>query len=140
MTAEPRQILSQSAGGPAFVASAVRVKLISDALSGEAVAMEFLQANMPRHIQVVFALLVRSQKEGSLTRTPLSQAPAFLIGSVGAPILLHGTSITNGFVPPIFVNQIEQNVLSDAAIAERVDMALTGLATGKKREKSGVKK
>ena len=68
----------------------------------------------------------------------MSQALAFLIRSVGAPILLTGTAITYGFVPPIFANEIEQNVLSDAAIAERADMALTGLAAGKKREKSGV--
>src|SRR5260221_7973961 len=38
------------------------VKLLNDALGGEAVAQEFLKANIPRHIQVVVALMVQAQK------------------------------------------------------------------------------
>ena len=116
------------------------VKLINDAFSGETVAKEFMQANMPRHIRVVSALLVQSQNEGSLSKKAVSQALAFLMGGVGAPILLGWAAIANGFVPTLFAHELEQSVFTDAAIAERVDMALIGLAASRKMTKSGVRK
>lgn len=117
------------------------VKLLGDALAGEVVAQEFLKANLPRHIQVVAALMAQAQKEGAVKKVPLPQAMAFLMGSVGAPIMLGAAVIDNGFMPAPVAQQFENFVFSNAAIAERVDLALAGLAAvGGPPKKSGAKK
>jgi AcrR family transcriptional regulator len=113
------------------------VRLLGDAFAGEAVAVEFLRANLPRHLGVVMGLIVQGQKEGVLRKLPAPQAVAFLMGGVGAPILLGAAALNSGFAPAIFGAQLEKDVFSDAAIAERVDMALAGMAA---RKKTGVKK
>jgi AcrR family transcriptional regulator len=113
------------------------VRLMGDAFAGEKVAMDFMQANMPRHIQVVVEILLQAQKEGALRKLPLPQALAFLIGGVSAPIVI-GTAATNsGLLPPFLLDQLEQSVFTDDAIAERIDMALAGMAAPKK---SGARK
>jgi AcrR family transcriptional regulator len=104
------------------------VRLLNDALAGEAVAQEFLAANMPRHIHVVAGLIAQSQKDGLIKKLPVPQALAFLMGSVGAPILLGAAVIQNGLMPVPVAEMFQDVVFSNAAIAERVDMALTGLA------------
>lgn len=113
------------------------VRLLGDALAGEKVALEFMQANMPRHIQVVVELVLQAQNAGTLRKLPLPQAMSFLIGSVAAPIVVGTAAINSGFAPPFVGVQLEQSVFTNAAIAERIDMALTGMAaTGR----SGAKK
>jgi AcrR family transcriptional regulator len=113
------------------------VRLLGDAFAGEQVAIDFLQANMPRHIQVVIELILQAQNAGELRRLPLPQAMSFLIGSVAAPIVVGTAAINGGLVPPFISTQLEQTVFTDAAIAERIDMALAGMAAPKK---SGARK
>ena len=102
-------------------------RLIGDALAGEAVALEFLRANMPRHVRVIIGLVVAGQSVGALRRMPPPQALAFLAGSVAAPILIGGAIAEHALVPGVTVDLAEL-IASDAAIAERVDCALLGLA------------
>ena len=102
-------------------------RLIGDALAGEAVALEFLRANMPRHVRVVVGLIVAGQREGALRRMPPPQALAFLAGSVAAPILIGGAIAEHAQAPGAAV-EFAALIASDAAIAERVDCALAGLA------------
>jgi AcrR family transcriptional regulator len=104
------------------------VRLLNDALAGEAVAQEFLTANMPRHIHVIAGLIAQCQKEGRIRKIPVPQALAFMMGSVGAPILLGAAVIQNGLMPPPVADMFENVVFSNASIAERVEMALAGLA------------
>ena len=113
------------------------VRLLGDAFAGEQVATEFLQANMPRHIQVVVELVLQAQNAGELRKLPLPQVMSFLMGGAAAPIVVGTAAINGGLVPPFVSNQLEQTVFTDAAIAERIDMALTGLAVPKK---SGAKR
>ncbi len=112
------------------------VRLLGDAFAGEAVVMEFLQANLPRHIAVVMALIVQGQGEGLLRKLPPQQAVAFLMAGVGAPILLGTAVLNSGLAPAPLHMLMEQHLFTDAAIAERIDMALAGLAA----PSSGVKK
>jgi len=102
-------------------------RLIGDALAGEAVALEFLRTNMPRHIRVVIGLIVAGQGAGVLRRMPPPQALAFLAGSVAAPVLIGGAIAERALVPGVTVD-LAALIASDAAIAERVDCALLGLA------------
>lgn len=113
------------------------VRLLGDVFAGEKVALEFMHANMPRHIQVVIELLLQAQKEGALRKLPLPQALAFLMGGVAMPIIVGTAAINSGSLPSFIHDQLEQVVFTDAAIAERIDMALAGMAAAKK---SGVKK
>ncbi len=101
-------------------------RLIADALAGEAVALEFLRANMPRHIRVIVGLIAAGQEAGQLRAMPLPQAIAFLAGSVAAPVLIGGAIAERALVPGMTPN-LAAVIASDAAIAERVDCALAGL-------------
>ena len=105
------------------------VRLVGDALAGEAVAIEFLQRNLPRHIGLVMKFIAAAQRDGTLRRIPPLQALAFLIGGTGAPILL-GTAVSrSGMLPAPVMEQFESTLLTDEAIALRIDMAMTGLAS-----------
>jgi AcrR family transcriptional regulator len=104
------------------------VRLLGDALSGETVAIQFLQANLPRHVGVLKRLISRGQKDGTFKKVPPSQAMAFLAGSVAGPILLGSAAISSGFAPPQVAAGLESEVFSDMAISQRIDMALEGLA------------
>ena len=112
------------------------VRLVGDALAGEAVAVEFLRANLPRHLAVIAALLAQGQNLGRFRKMPIPQAISFLTGGVGAPILLGAAIVTSGFAPPPLARGLDEAVFSDAAISERIDMALAGLAV----KKSGARK
>ena len=113
------------------------VRLIGDALAGEAAAAEFMRANLPRHLGVIIALVAQAQRDGAIRKLPAAQAVAFLMGGVGAPILL-GTAATNSGLAPVALGRaLQESIFSDTAIAKRVDMALAGLAAPKK---TGVRK
>ena len=107
------------------------VRLAGDALAGEVMAVEFLRANLPRHIAVIAALIAQGQKLGRFRKMPIPQAIAFLMGGVGAPILLGAALVNSGFAPPPLASGLDDAVFSDAAIRERIEMALTGLAAKK---------
>ena len=103
------------------------VRLISDALVGEAVAIEFLQRNLPRHIGLLVKLISAAQHDGTLRRMPPLQAFAFLVGAVGASILLGTAAANSGLLPAPLVDHFEHAILTDDAIALRIEMALAGL-------------
>ena len=111
-------------------------RLLGDALAGESVAVEFLRTNLPRHLAVIAALVAQGQKLGRFRKMPIPQAIAFLMGGVGAPILLGAALVNSGFMPTPLARGLEDTVFSDAAIGERIDMALAGLAA----QKSGARK
>ncbi len=102
-------------------------RLIAEALAGEPVALEFARANMPRHVQVIVGLIAAGQQAGQLRAMPLPQAVAFLAGSVAAPVLIGGAIAERAIVPGV-TRDLAAVIASDAAIAERVDCALAGLA------------
>jgi AcrR family transcriptional regulator len=109
--------------------AALLARLLADAAGGERVAIEFLQANLPRHAAVVARLLREAQAQGLVVRAPLPRLLAFVAGSVGAPTLLGGAAARLG--KPELAALLAQHVLSDRAIAQRVQFALRGIATAK---------
>jgi len=78
-------------------------------------------------VRVVIGLIAAGQKSGELRTMPLPQALAFLAGSVAAPILIGGAIAERALVPGVTLD-LTAVIASDAAIAERVDCALAGLA------------
>lgn len=102
----------------------------ADAQAGEAVARDFLRANAPRHLGVLMALLQEAARLGRLPAQPPLTAFTFLMGAVVAPLLLAGGMQAIDAVPPSLRTGLDDEVMSDAALARRVEWALLGLASG----------
>ncbi|MBL0728286.1 TetR/AcrR family transcriptional regulator [Piscinibacter sp. HJYY11] len=102
------------------------LRMAADAMAGEAAVIEFFSANLPRHVAVVLSLVMQAQREGLIVDAPPQEAIAFLAGAVGAPVLIGGA--LGSRAPAPVVAAIEHHVLSDAAVARRIDYALRGLA------------
>ena len=103
------------------------VRIAADAMAGEALAADFLRANLPRHVAVLLPLVRQLQLDGVLVRLPPPQVIAFLAGSVGAPVLF-GTAMQSEGGDAQIAAMIDRHVLTDAAIAKRIDLAMRGLA------------
>jgi len=103
------------------------LRIAADALGGERLAADFLRNNLPRHLAVLLRLLEQAQRRGLLQPLPLPQLVAFLAGAVGAPVLL-GTALEL-HAGAETAALIERHVLSDAAIAQRIELALRALST-----------
>lgn len=107
--------------------SAIIGRIWNDAGQGEAVAREFLQANVPRHLGLLLELLDETERAGEIAPMAAMQRFSFVVGSVLAPLLLAPRLIEVGLPPPPLDQRIESEVLSDAAIESRVEMALAAL-------------
>jgi AcrR family transcriptional regulator len=103
-------------------------RIVADALGGEALAAEFLHSNLPRHIAVLKELIRAAQAQAIFPSIPLSQAVVFLFGSVAAPILVGHALASRNLTPRSVALALQTDVLSDAAIEQRIEMALLGLA------------
>lgn len=103
-------------------------RVLADALCGEPIALEFLRDNLPRHLGVLHALMAEAQAAGELRAMPLPQALGFCAGSLAMPILFSGAAIDSGFLQKPYAAALEAVLLSDAALDERIDLALTALA------------
>lgn len=103
-------------------------RLLADALSGATTAQDFFRQNFPRHLGVIAELLSAGQRAGTIRKLPLTQALAFLAGAVALPNILVTVVQEQAIVPAQFLSNLDREVLSDKAIAQRVDMAIRGLA------------
>jgi AcrR family transcriptional regulator len=103
--------------------------LARDAFAGEPAVVAFVKTNLPRHLGLVGRLVAQGQREGVLRAVPLPQALSFIVGAMGAPILAGAALAESGLAPPDFAATFDADVLSDAALDERIDLVLAGLAT-----------
>ena len=103
-------------------------RLLADALSGDTTAQNFFRLNFPRHLGVIAELITTGQQAGTIRKLPLTQALAFLGGAVALPNILVTVVQEQAIVPSQFLANLDREVLSDKAIAQRVDMAIRGLA------------
>ena len=101
-------------------------RVLADALCGEPIALDFLRANMPRHLGVLQALIAAAQAAGSLRRMPLPQALGICAGCVAMPILAGGAIAEHA--QRTTARMLRQVLLEDAAIDERIELALAALA------------
>lgn len=102
-----------------------------DAMAGEPVARDFMRANAPRHIGLLAALLEAAQREGSLRELPPLQRLVTLLGAVALPIVFVAGVVDAGIEPGPSRRAFEAEVLSDAAIAQRVDLMLDALGASR---------
>ena len=99
------------------------VRMLADAMSGEALAREFLQANLPRHMAVVGRLIAQAQQQGDFRPAPPPQVMAFIASAVASPVLI-GTAIQGEGALPGVAALVDEHMLSDAAIERRIDAAM----------------
>jgi AcrR family transcriptional regulator len=102
-------------------------RLMPDAMSGEPIARQFFRTTIPRHLAVMAQLVGEAQRNGVLRDLPLFQVMTFIGGAVAMPIIMATAAQDEGVAPPGMLANLEDEVLSDRAIAQRVDMALKGL-------------
>lgn len=110
--------------------SAVLGRVLADASSGDAVAREFLQANAPRHLRLLMALMDEAERAGEIVPLPALQRFVFVMSGVVLPALVVPRLAALDIAPPGVRDQIVPQVTSDAAIAQRVDLALAALRRG----------
>lgn len=106
-------------------------RLMADAMSDDATALEFFRRHFPLHLAVLAELVAAGQKAGQLQKLPRLQAITFLAGAVAMPNILAAMFTAQGGLPQEALDHLTQDVLSNAAIEQRVEMALRGLSVGK---------
>jgi AcrR family transcriptional regulator len=104
-------------------------RVLVDALGKDPIAIEFMERNMPRHLGLMLALVQQAQKEGSV-RADVA-APnllGFCAGSLAMPILFGGAVMELGTATDASARLIEGALLSDAALDQRIELALAAIA------------
>ncbi|MBI4676762.1 MAG: TetR/AcrR family transcriptional regulator [Elusimicrobia bacterium] len=104
--------------------------LLHDVIEGEAEVTSFVTANFPRHIGILLGLIRECRGRGLLKKAPLPNTVAFLAGGAIAPNVGFGLLERVSSRKPLGLAMrfIEPMLVSDAAIASRVDWALAALA------------
>lgn len=113
---------------------AVIGRIWADAGQGEPVAREFMQANAPRHLGLLLALFDEAERAGDIQPMPPMQRFTFVMGAVAAPVLVAARVAELGIAPKPLRPLIEPQVLSDAAILARADLALAALRTPPRKD------
>jgi AcrR family transcriptional regulator len=102
-------------------------RILADALCNDPIAVEFLGRNLPRHLTVLMQLIEAGQKEGAIKRVAAPQLLGFCAGSLAMPILFGGAMVERNPAAP-HVRMIEAALLSDAALDQRIELALAAIS------------
>ncbi len=106
----------------------VLARIMADALNAEPVALEFLAANVPRHVKLLVKLVREAQRARALVRLPVPQVLAFVFGGSLLPVLF-GTAVQSSRAVPLVLRlALDLQVMPLRAIEKRIDLALRGLA------------
>lgn len=103
-------------------------RLLTDAAGGDAVVRDFIGANFPRHFDLIASVIEAGQASGELRPMPVPQAIAFCAGAISLPLLAIGGLIDVGAIPKGGARMLENAVLSEAAVEQRIDLVLVALA------------
>lgn len=105
-------------------------RIWADAGNGEPVAREFLQANAPRHLALLLGLLEEAERAGEIAAMLPLRRFTFVMGAVAAPVLVGARVAELGIAPAFIAPQLEPQVLCDAAIEARAELAIAALRVG----------
>lgn len=103
--------------------------MLMDLAREDAEAFRFIRLNGPRHGRIVIGLLKRCMREGLLKRRRMLRTVPFLVGGTIGPILMAEPIVKVAPKLPFDVSRrmVEGELLTDAALEERVDMVLKAL-------------
>lgn len=111
-------------------------RLLADALSGEPCARDFLRDNLPRHLDLLRALIAQGQEEGIFAPLALTQAMGVCAGSLAMPILAGGAMIDSAMLEPATAKMLEATLLTNDAIDQRIELALRAISATKARARA----
>ena len=111
---------------------AMLARVLADALCGDALAVDFLRRNAPRHLHVLQRQLSQAAERGQLKPLAPPQALAFCAGALAAPILFGGAIEESGALRRADARALHEALLSDAAIDQRIDLAIEAIALPRK--------
>lgn len=103
-------------------------RVLADALAGEPRSHAFVRENLPRHVAVLRRLIEQAQAERALRAMPFAQALGICGGAMVLPILAGGAIADSGALGKRNARALDASLLSDAAIDERIDLALHAIA------------
>jgi len=107
--------------------------ILQDVLNKNAVVLDFVKNNGPRHGLVIMGLVRECQKEGSLKKMPLPAVMPMLMGACLFPLMmvaaLEHLEVKKMRLIPFSI--IKPMIVSDKALSARVDLALESLAPRK---------
>lgn len=106
-------------------------RVMADALSNDPIATGFLERNMPRHLGLMLGIIEAGQKDGTFRALPAPQLLAFCAGSLAMPILFGGAVVERGALAPQAARLIEAALLSDAALDQRIELAIAAISNPK---------
>jgi AcrR family transcriptional regulator len=113
-------------------------RILADTLGGDATARAFIAENLPRHFTILAGLIQQGQADGSLRALAPRQALAFCIGSVAMPILVGGAAAD--LLPKHAAQALHDTLLADAALDQRIDLALAAIAAPAAKRVAGTPK
>jgi AcrR family transcriptional regulator len=112
-------------------------RVLADALSGEACALDFLRDNLPRHLVLLRALISQGQEEGVFARMPLPQAVGVCAGALAMPILAGGAMIDTGMLEAATSKMLDKTLLTNDAIDQRIELVLRAMKADARDETRG---
>jgi AcrR family transcriptional regulator len=115
-------------------------RVLADALGGQKCARDFLRDNLPRHFIVLQAIIAQGQAQGRIVDLPVPQVIGMCAGSVAMPILFGGALIDGGELPAPMTKTLAKSLLSDAAIDQRIDLALAAISAPQPISRKKVRK
>src|SRR4249919_3062466 len=107
----------------------IMARILGDALCGDPIAVEFMRKNFPRHLGVILRLIELAQAEGHIKPMPPPQAMGLCAGGLAMPILVGGAVADSGALGPAGSKMITEALLSDAALDQRIELALAVIST-----------
>lgn len=112
--------------------------LIIDASHGEAAAARFMKSLFGRHPQLLFRLVREAQAAGELRDGDPLKIGVTIIGSALFPIMMGGVLMPKGFLPKDLQAQLNQHVLTQDELEQRLEWLLDGLRRPQnKQEQAG---
>ena len=103
-------------------------RVLGDALCGDAIAVDFLRANFPRHLGVIMRLIEAAQAAGLVRPMPAPQAIGICAGSLAMPILVGGAVVDSGAMGAAGSKMLTEALLTDAALDQRIELALAAIS------------
>lgn len=88
---------------------------------------DFIRHHATRHLELLYNLLDSAERQGQLKPAAPVQRSGFLMGAIAAPLLIGSRMQAAGILPDIIAARFTPDIMSDAAIAERIDWALAAI-------------
>jgi AcrR family transcriptional regulator len=106
----------------------ILARVLADALSNDPIATEFLQRNLPRHLELLMGIIAAGQEDGTFRPLAPAQLLGFCAGSLAMPILFGG-AVAERLPGTPTARNIDAALLTDEALDQRIELALAAISS-----------